>query len=174
MLTSITVDQFKPVYEIMEASFPSDEMRPENEQRALLSLPAYQILAEFDAEDHCLGFLAVWEFDGLRYIEHFAVSEKARNCGAGTRLLREYLQRSELPVVLECEPPLNLIASRRIGFYERNGFVFNAYNYVQPPISAGRSSLELKIMSWPTPLTPEQFASAKRTLYREVYRKDAE
>ncbi|MBQ3141374.1 MAG: GNAT family N-acetyltransferase [Clostridia bacterium] len=127
MLCRVDENRFDAVFAVLDASFPPAEKRPYHEQKALLSEPAYTLFAAFDEAGECLGFLATWQLEDVRFIEHFAVAPSRRNQGLGACLLREYLQSSPLPTVLECELPEGELACRRIGFYERNGFVFHDY-----------------------------------------------
>ncbi|MCG8399496.1 GNAT family N-acetyltransferase, partial [Bacillus atrophaeus] len=85
-----------------------------------------------------LAFLAVWEFAEFVFIEHFAVSEKARNSGIGGKMLEELARQKAGKVVLEVELPEDSLKKRRIGFYERHGFTFNEYPYIQPPMGEDR------------------------------------
>ena len=70
----------------------------------------------------------------------------------------------------EVELPETEMARRRIGFYQRGGFVLNPYPYVQPPISAGRNPLPLAIMSAPRAIGPEEFEEFRRLVYTRVYK----
>ena len=72
-------------------------------------------------------------------------------------------------ICLEVEFPDNEISRRRIGFYERNGFVLNNYPYIQPPISEGRNPVPLKIMTTDKGITEEQFNKIRALLYKYVY-----
>ena len=51
------------------------------------------------------------------------------------------------PIILEVEVPLDEMSKRRIGFYERLGFILrNDIFYFQPPYEEGMNGLELKLM----------------------------
>ena len=87
MLKKLEFQQFDLIYKIMKNSFPVDEHRPYEEQKALLEKPEYQIyiLNEETTEKIC-GFLAIWEFDSIVFIEHFAVVPEYRNGGIGAKM----------------------------------------------------------------------------------------
>lgn len=72
--------------------------------------------------------------------------------------------------MLEVEPPETDTARRRIGFYERSGFVLNGYDYTQPPLGRSRSAVRLMVMSFPRPLDKNAFERVRGELYKEVYR----
>ena len=102
---------------------------------------------------HAAGFLAVWEFESFTYIEHFAVDPVLRNSGTGSAMLQELVRKYQKQICLEVELPEDELTRRRIGFYERNGFVFNEYPYIQPPISKGKSPVPLRIMTYGSAIT---------------------
>ncbi|AZS15605.1 hypothetical protein [Paenibacillus lutimineralis] len=77
--------------------------------------------------------------------------------------------RGQKPLILEVELPDTSLSQRRIKFYERLGFYINPYDYVQPALS-GQAAIPLKMMSYPEPLTPKQFANVKSVLYSKVYK----
>ncbi|WP_418452609.1 GNAT family N-acetyltransferase [Candidatus Ventrimonas sp.] len=164
MLQRINETDFPEIYRIMQASFSDDEYRPYDEQLALFEEPEYRIYYM------PAGFLAVWEFESFIYIEHFAVDPALRNSGTGSAMLQELVKQYQKPICLEVELPEDELTRRRIGFYERNGFVFNEYPYIQPPISKGKSPVPLRIMTYGEAITRETFEAIKNVLYRSVYK----
>ena len=167
MLKRINETDFPEIYRIMQASFSDDEYRPYDEQLALFEEPEYRIYYM------PAGFLAVWEFESFIYIEHFAVDPALRNSGTGSVMLKELVKQYQKPICLEVELPEDELTRRRIGFYERNGFVFNEYPYIQPPISKGKSPVPLRIMTYRSEITREEFQKMKEILYRRVYKCEA-
>lgn len=160
---------FNEIFAIMEASFPVSEIRTFGGQRALLADPHYHLFTEQDAEGRVLAFVAAWEFPELRFVEHIAVNPEVRSGGIGGRLMNAYLERSDTAVLLEVEPPEGKLAQRRIGFYERLGFHLNPFSYVQPPLREGQEDLPLRIMTYPRPVTEQEFRHFRDILYKEVY-----
>ena len=167
MLQRINETNFPEIYRIMQASFSDDEYRPYDEQLALFEEPEYRIYYM------PAGFLAVWEFESFIYIEHFAVDPALRNSGTGSAMLKELVKQYQKLICLEVELPEDELTRRRIGFYERNGFVFNEYPYIQPPISKGKSPVPLRIMTYKSEITREEFQKMKEILYRRVYKCEA-
>lgn len=164
MLQRINETNFPEIYRIMQASFSDDEYRPYDEQLALFEEPEYRIYYM------PAGFLAVWEFESFIYIEHFAVDPALRNSGTGSAMLQELVKQYQKPICLEVELPEDELTRRRIGFYERNEFVFNEYPYIQPPISKGKSPVPLRIMTYGSAITQDTFEEMKRVLYQRVYK----
>ena len=172
MLTKLSEEEFEQVYRIMEASFPPDEHRPYEEQQKLLDNPNYQIYVAKE-DDNFLeiqGFMAVWQFESLSFIEHFAVDSKYRNTGLGSRMLQEIMEHQTGLICLEVELPDNDMAKRRIQFYKKNGLYYNDYPYMQPAISKGRNPIPLRIMTSGGVVSQSEYQEIKDILYREVYR----
>ncbi len=162
---------FEKVFCIMEKSFPLEEYRTYGEQKALLLENAYQIYILHDEDgESVIAFIAVWEWEKLLFIEHFAVDPSRRNQGVGKEMLCEIVSASDKTVCLEVEPPDTEIAARRIGFYKRCGFFLNEYAYMQPSISNGRSPIPLQIMTYGRAISKDEFAEIKDTLYTRVYK----
>ncbi len=170
MLSLLKTEQFNDIFNIMQDSFPLDEYRPYEEQKALLLRSEYSIYGLFDKElEQIKAFMAVYEFEEFIFIEHLAVKNGYRNQGLGATLIQELSNTTDKIICLEVEPPKTDIARRRIGFYERNGFVLNEYPYMQPTISKGKSPIELYIMSSKRGLTQKEFNEVEKVLYTKVY-----
>ncbi len=171
MLELLRQSEFNKVYKIMEDSFPLDEHRPYEEQKMLLDNPCYSIYVAKDSnEGEIQGFMAVWQLEGLGFIEHFAVDSKYRNTGLGSRVLQEIRERLTGRICLEVELPDNDISKRRIEFYQRNGLYYNDYPYIQPAISKGRNPIPLRIMTSGGMVTEPEYERIRDILYREVYK----
>ena len=166
MIEKMDRESFDKVYAIMDKSFPFDEIRPYDEQKKLLDNLAYSVYVTSKKD----AFIATWEFCDFVFIEHFAVAEDSRNAGLGSKILREFLLKQDKMVCLEVELPDTKMGKRRIGFYERNGFFLNEYEYFQPPIAEGKSIVPLMIMTSKQEITKEVFEEIRNTLYREVYK----
>lgn len=165
----IQFEAFDQIYRIMEDSFPVIEFRSYEGQKKLLSNPYYRLLTQADEQGKVVAFLAGWEFESFRFVEHIAVSPVIRGGGRGKHLMEQFMKESSLPVILEVEPPEDELKRRRIGFYERLGFQLGDQGYVQPPLREGQPDLPLCIMSYPQRLTETEFHSYKEQLYKEVY-----
>ena len=114
--------------------------------------------------------MAVWQLEGLGFIEHFAVDSKYRNIGLGSRMLQEIMEHLGGRICLEVELPDDDMAKRRIQFYERNGLYYNDYPYIQPAISKGRNPIPLRIMTSGGVVSQDEYQDIRDMLYREVYR----
>ena len=167
-LETLTERDFDSVWEIMEESFPRDERRSREAQRKILDVSWYHLYG-YRAHGELMAFLAVWEFDTFLFVEHFAVRKSCRNGGLGAVLLTQLTTQSRKPVILEVELPTGELEARRIAFYERNGFYYNDYFYMQPPIAEGRNAIPLRLMTTGGPLDEEEFSRMQGLLYKNVY-----
>lgn len=167
-ISEMCKEEFLAVWEIMKESFPLDERRPFEEQKALLSKPCYRIFVLCE-EDSVQGFIALWELCDLVFIEHFAVAKEHRCKGFGAKLLDFVTKRYSCDICLEVEVPDSEITKRRVEFYKRNGFHLNTYPYTQPPLSKGQNPVSLMVMTYGKAVTNPGFEAIKDKLYREVY-----
>ena len=171
MLKELDRKDFDKVYEIMQLSFPRDEYRPYEGQKALLDEEVYQIYVLMDEDaDEMKGLITVWEYEHLGFVEHLAVNPKYRNDGLGSQILKEAAEILGKMMCLEVELPETEIAQRRIGFYKRNGYYLNEYPYVQPALAEGQDPVPLLIMTTGKSLTSEEFEDVKGLLYTKVYK----
>lgn len=168
MLIREKAENFEDVYAILNKSFPEDERRSHDSQKALMQDDRYIILSERRG-GNLIGFLAVWNFPEFVYLEHFAVDENFRNGGMGKEMLNEMITLFDKPVMLEVEPPETEITKRRIGFYKRNGFSLNEYDYVQLPYGEDRNPVPLKLMTYPRAVSENEFEKIRDTVYREIF-----
>lgn len=169
-LRKIGVESFDAVFDIMEKSFPDDEYRDYEGQRALFSNPEYSIYVVDGEGGDIKAFISVWDFGGFAYVEHFAVNPGYRNGGIGAQVLESMHELMVKQICLEVELPENELARRRIGFYTRNGFNLNEYDYIQPPMAEGKNPVPLLIMTSKETIDEERFRLFRSVLYDKVYR----
>ena len=148
-----------PLLDLVEktytSSFPEEERRDFSLVRKLLE------------EDS--GFITGWQFEGFVYAEHFAIDESARNGGIGAKAMTSFLALHEDPVVLEVEMPTEEMSKRRIGFYERLGFVLDHHVYFQPPYRRGEALLEMRLMTHGELDLERSFKRVKTIIHQNVY-----
>ncbi|MEG0315062.1 MAG: GNAT family N-acetyltransferase [Erysipelotrichaceae bacterium] len=163
----LTKEKFEDMFNIMDNSFPNTEMRTYEGQLALLDNPIYKIYYE-ELNNEVVAFIATFQLNNYSYIDHFAVSDKVRGTGIGSKFLKEYIKSTNKQIILEVERPINNIAIRRINFYERLGFNLYSYDYKQPPLRMNNPWIDLYIMS-NKPLEEINYKEVKQLLYKYVY-----
>lgn len=167
-MTDSATPGFAQAWQLYEEAFPEAERRSPEQQQALLGEPQYCFLSLLDNTTF-KGLLGVWQLPGFCFIEHFAVVPGLRGQGIGSQALRQFMQSSATPMVLEVEPPQTESNRRRIKFYERLGFCLNGFDYRQPPYAQDKPWVPLLLMSYPEKLSTTTFQKVKEQLYRNVY-----
>ena len=168
MFERLDARDFEGVFRLMTESFPADEYRAREEQRALLDKPCYRLYG-LRGENRISAFAAVWTLPDALFIEHLAVDPALRNAGLGGRLLDEVTNITQTPAVLEVEPPRTDIAQRRIGFYQRHGFHLNDYDYVQPALRAQDTPVPLLLMTAGRAIDRSEFERVRRNIHTLAY-----
>ncbi len=60
-------------------------------------------------------------------------------------------------IILEIDPPVDEKSKRRMGFYERVGFLPNSFDHIHPPYHNGIKGHELVVMSYPDKLSISEY-----------------
>lgn len=138
-------EDFEKYFSLMTDAFPPEEYRPKEKQYAILDDENYHATVLKEGND-VTAFIAAWNIGNFRFIEHFAVSATKRNCGIGSSFMKEYLKNTPFPLVLEVENKDDELSRRRIGFYQRLGFVLSEICYDQPNFQNTGKRIPLRIM----------------------------
>lgn len=161
------LERIEKIYSSYEKTFPVDERRNRDQFTSLFSTKTVKVIAIVDNSEFC-GYLFLWMLDKFTFLEHFEVFEEFRNKKLGSKIL-DKLKQDYSPIVLESEPSHeSLIAERRIGFYERNGFAIIDPSYIQPSYEEGKNELPLFLMST---LPDLDVKDAVQQIYSVVYKK---
>ena len=160
----IKKEDFQKIYGEMESAFIKEERRSFDDAYRVLDNEKYT-LYDIVCDGEHIGFISLWQLRNMMFIEHFAILEACRGKGYGSVVLEALKDRYE-NIILEAEPPECSIASRRIAFYERAGFVVNNKPYMQPSYH-GAEGVRLVIMSYPSLL--RDFDGTVKELYSTVY-----
>ena len=86
---------------LFEEAFPEQERPPFSIIRQRDAGKFHFLVAENG--DEPVGILTYWTFDGLVYVEHFAIDEELRNQGLGKAVFLNFLSQQHDQVVLEIE-----------------------------------------------------------------------
>lgn len=146
-LTDCADSLFAVCFSLYETSFPVWERRGLAEQLRLLAEPDYHCEA-VTADGTFVGLLCWWALDTGCYVEHLATAPALRGHGLGAEIMRA-MQARHTSMVLEIDPPEDEISRRRLGFYQRLGFVVNDYDYRQAAYRLGMEDVPLRLLSWP-------------------------
>ena len=163
-------DLYSFMEQLLVASFPPEEYRALEQLRLYTDTrEAFHNNVIFD-DDVPVGLFTYWDFGTFCYGEHFAIDPARRNGGYGKRALEELCRTVHpRPIVLEVEMPVEEMARRRIGFYQRQGFTLWDKPYQQPPYKPGDGFLPMRLMAYGD-IDPEQdFERVRDRIHREVY-----
>ncbi len=139
---------FAEFWKIYSASFPLNERRVSNQQTAVFKKQEYQVDI-YLSDNHVIGFIAFWTTTDFIYIEHLAIAPEFRSKGFGSAILKPFIEREPVPVILEIEPIINDLTRRRLKFYESLGFVQYDHPHYQPPYHTSDQPLHLVILTYP-------------------------
>ncbi len=169
--------QIRPLY---ETAFPKEERRAwadvlfllDEEQNFSLQI----LLLQENAKTEFLGFISLWDLsDEWLFVEHFALLPEWRNNGFGAKLLN--ILKETYPskaILLESEPPISEVATRRLNFYARQGFSILSTTYKQPsyyPNEEGDLSEPLSLYLLGTrACSTDELSQLIAKLYALVYR----
>ena len=161
---------FSKMYELYRSTFPVAEQRDlDGLEHVLNHDKNFEMDALMKSSDF-VGFFDFWTFEHFVYVEHFAVDSKMRGQNIGSEVIKTFLSKINLPIVLEVEPPQNEQSIRRIDFYERLGFKLLSHNYAQPYYDNSKKLLPMLLMSNDYDFADKYFSLIKNTLYKDVYR----
>lgn len=148
---------FKSFRTLYESSFPLEEQRSLQQQELAFADSHYHLLLYYEGENELIGFISYWDFEDYHYIEHFAINTQIRGRGFGSAVLKDFMSRSQLPIILEIEPIRDDTSAARLRFYEKNGFTTNPYPHKQPPFKKDSAPVPLIILSSGKELSPAEF-----------------
>lgn len=167
-IRNINEKAFRKAYELYQHSFPEEEQRSLLEQEKLLALSYYRYDLLMLNNDFA-GFMLWFEFPDMCFIEHVAILPRLRGKGIGKQAMEGFTAKHQKTVVLEVELPTSEINQRRIKFYQRLGFHFNHFVYYQPPLKEGGEKLELRLMTYPEPITMDFINDFVATFHPLIY-----
>ena len=156
--------------QLLLSAFPPEERRPVEQQRKMTDLqPDFRLYA-ITLNGKFAGLITLWMLDGFRYVEHLATLPELRGNGIGKRVLQQLMESDTLPIVLEVEPPTHEFAVRRIGFYQRCGFIpWEKQTYIQPPYSAELPAIPLILMVHGDIDEEKDFCKVRHEIHSKVY-----
>ena len=157
---------FEGAIALYESAFPVEERRPKKEQERVMKKEAYHFDLIMDG-DEFLGVMLYWETDTFIFLEHFTTLQNLRGRGYGSKAL-DLLKAKGKTVILEIEDPVDELTTRRFEFYKRNGFSMTPHYHIQAKYDLGLEDLMLKILSYPTVITTEEYLYFQDYMTKEI------
>ncbi len=172
-ITNRQDEYFDFFWKLYESAFPLIERRSLDYQIETLNQKGYTLEVVLEGELP-IGFISWWEMSRAIYVEHFAIDPSLRGRSYGGKLLTDFMDTCAKPIILEVEHPTDDISTRRIGFYERLGFVLNHHPYAHPSYqSPDEPMVELMIMSYPSQVTALELENFKVEAFPMVHFRNA-
>ncbi|MFI3331728.1 MAG: GNAT family N-acetyltransferase [Rikenellaceae bacterium] len=160
-VTSPSDNLFPFVWELYLAAFPENERRSLDYHTETMTKDKFHCDAILEG-DEPVGLLFWWDLSDFVFVEHLATSPDVRGKGIGNQILSAIISESIKPILLEVEHPLDELSRRRIGFYERIGFVLNEYEYRHPSYQQKEGEfVDLLVMTHPGAITKEDLQKFK-------------
>lgn len=166
-VSNIQDSSFDELYKIYTDSFVDDEIREIDQKQ--LDKGNYTLYAA-EMNNEIAGFISTWDLGDYVFVEHVAISSKLRGQGVGSIVFEEiHKLNAGRRVVLEVKRPHDKDSERRIEFYKRLNYCLNMFEYIQPPISEGKSAVPMYLMTLVESLSEEGYVVIRDMLYKEVY-----
>ena len=141
----IRQDLHREWWQLYEAAFPLAERRNLEQHAAAMRDEAFRVLHLSD-ESGFVGLLSYWQWDQLVYVEHLAITPSRRGQGMGHCVLALL---DDVRAILEIEPVVDTVTTRRLAFYESCGFTKLPQSHMQLAYQAGQPDVPLWLLSRP-------------------------
>ncbi len=156
-------------WELYLSAFPDEERRELDYHVETMRLDQFHCDVVLDV-DVPIAILFWWDLKEFTFIEHLATTPAVRGRGYGDQILREFILDSKKPVLLEVEHPTNDICRRRIGFYERIGFILNEHQYRHPSYQQIKDKfVDLMVMTYPKAITNNELQNFTRNEFPAIH-----
>jgi ribosomal protein S18 acetylase RimI-like enzyme len=133
-----------PIY---AEAFPPSERRSEKQLKRLIKENDSMYFNLVLFEGKIAGLFVYWNLADFFFLEHLAISPDMRNHKIGQQVLDWIADNLNGIRLMEVEPSgSSEFASRRIAYYERNGYKILNKNYQQPSYSNKNISYPMRIM----------------------------
>ena len=168
-VTGVDDPLFLDSLDIYRTSFPVHEQRRVQDFPLAFQDPGFCYEVFLNGKGRVVAMLVTWRREKFVYLEYFAVDASLRGRGAGQRILEELRDSFPHKVILEIDPPKDGISRRRLGFYQRHGFVPNPqFDYVHPPYTDEGEPFPLLLVTHGDLLDEETYRSFVDFHHRHV------
>lgn len=165
----LKLKDFDAFYQVILNNFPTKEIKEYEYMKDTFSAGAYQVLT-LKEDDKIKGILSYYDGGEFVFVDYFAIDGNQKGQGLGSKMLKHFLQIANKSVFLEVEHPEDEQSRRRIAFYQRNGLILNdQHDYFVPPVRSLKHRLYFHLMSYPQPISSEQFEQYYPKMLKLVY-----
>jgi ribosomal protein S18 acetylase RimI-like enzyme len=168
-IQEINDPDFDAIYKLYDSAFPPNERRTRTELELIFKATDNFFINSIHFNAEFAGLLNFWQFDDFIYVEHFAIIEKFRSQKMGSTLLENFIENTNVSIIIEVEQATNALAARRISFYEKLGFYLIHLPYAQPPYDGISEFTPMHIMCNNASFAITHFEQIKNKIYENVY-----
>lgn len=155
------------LFELMKELFDENEIRPREQLETFIKEGKCFIETTYQ-NDVIESIIVYFKLQDYIFIDYLGINPKFHGQGLGTKVMNEFLAKQNKMVLLEVEKVDNEIKQRRVYFYERLGLHLNTQDYEMLSY-IDHTPLPMKIMSYPTLLTNEEFDNYVKKIKRDIY-----
>lgn len=137
------LDRLIPLY---EESFPESERRKIAQLKRMIATCDTMYFNAIECDEELSGLFVYWELGDFYYLEHLAVYPAMRNKKIGQQVLDYVAAHLKGVRLLEVEPTEDEMTTRRVNYYQRNGYKVLDKSYVQPSYHVHEDACPLWIM----------------------------
>ena len=112
-------------------SFPEEERRDLSQLNKMIQSVPNMFFNAVEMDGELCGLAVYWDFDDFYYLEHLAVFPEKRNHKLGGQVLNHWRDNLKKMRIMEVEPAEDELTTRRVKFYQRNGYQILDKDYVQ-------------------------------------------
>ncbi len=155
---------------LYEEAFPVEERRNIGQLKKMIKTKSEMHFNAIECDDELCGFFVYWDMGDFYYLEYLAVYASMRNKKIGQQVLDYAANHLDGVRLLEVEPEADEMTSRRIRYYQRNGYQILDKDYVQPSYDGVHDACSLWIMgNRMTKRLPEFTERIKHEVYLDNY-----
>ena len=148
---------FPAAWDIYVENFPLMERRSLQHKCTAMANDRYRFNVYLDG-GKVVGIICYWEYDENIYIEHLAIDKSAHGGGYGSKLMRKLIEDNKKVIILEIEPVVDEMTTRRWHFYQRLGFKKNPFVHPLAPYHDDiYSDMNMVILTYPAEISQELY-----------------
>lgn len=168
MYEQLSIHDFDAFFKILEAHFPSKEIKEYDYLKGLFEKGTAQAIIQKD-RNTIIGALCYMDIGTYAFVDYLVIVDGYQGQRLGEKLLRYFKEYINKPIILEVEFPQDEISRRRIKFYQRQGFILNEHEYVIPPVRSLKEPIYFVLMTYPEVLTEKEYEEIYPSILKNVY-----
>lgn len=129
------------------SAFPPEERRKHSTHEQAMKDANFHV-CKLQEGDTFVGLLTWWQWEKLKFIEHFAITAEKRGMGCGHEAMKLLQKADQDDIILEIEPVCDERTARRLAFYQSLGFSELPCAHVQMAYQPGYPDIPLTLLAY--------------------------